>query len=448
MPTSSEIETVIPPKFKTTLEERVNKPYCDPGKRMDFIFFFEAIQSNPNGDPDAGNLPRIDPTDNHGIVTDVATKRKIRDYLHAAYRRPIFIQNRTALNTLYFNEARDLKNKLEDSDKDKKEVESVFAEISAKQADSSEKKTKDLGKEFLQLFEIDKEQSEDDEKQDFEVWLIELSQQVDTIEYDSDEKKLIYSGDAKKGKHQDIEKEIKEAIGEVPKHLGSNFTSLCKIIAKTAKGGGSRKGKELVKRQMAESFDDIRLFGAVLTGGTNAGQIRGPLQLTFARSEDPIIPIESSITRCAITTAADFLKKETEMGRKPWVSWALYRQCGFYNAPLGAAPEKGGTGVTCEDLARFWEAFAHMFQDAKSAANGRIQVRDLIVFVHDDPSGRGCAPFHMLEKKINLQKKKRISELTKGYEEVYEPITIEDEDKMNKVGVTVHRPLEDLWPDL
>jgi CRISPR-associated protein Csd2 len=201
-----------------------------------------------------------------------------------------------------------------------------------------------------------------------------------------------------------------------------------------------------MKRMMCAEFDDIRLFGAVLTAGTNAGQIRGPMQLTFARSLKPIIPIESSITRVAITKASDFLRKQTEMGRKPWVSWAAYEQHGFYNAPLGAAPDEGGTGITREDLAGFWEAVANMFPEAKSAANGRMNVCELFVFVHDN--ARGCAPFHKLREKMILKEREGLTETTKGFVETYGKISINDQDKLATVGITIHRPLEDLWPQL
>lgn len=432
-----------------------DKPYCDPSKRMDFVLFFEVHQGNPNGDPDAGNLPRVDPTDNHGIVTDVATKRKIRDYLQAALGRTIFIQNKTALNTLYVEAARDLQKSPALKEDEQEEVESIFAELSDEVAKSGKKKEADLSKKFLELLEAntpaqpegEPTEGDDEESASFVAWLGDLEANgLETISYEPSVRRLIYSGDAKDAKG--IRQSITEAIPAIPKKFEKAVSALCALIAKAAKGGGTRKGKELVKRDMCRKFDDIRLFGAVLTAGTNAGQIRGPMQLTFARSLKPIIPIESSITRIAITKASDFLRKQTEMGRKPWVSWAAYEQNGFYNAPLGASPDTGGTGVTKNDLARFWEAIANMFSEAKSAANGLMNVCDLIVFVHDDGKGRGCAPFHLLRKKIILSERDGITEFTKGFDQVYKPVIIESEEKLKGAGVSVYRPLKDLWPDL
>ncbi len=216
--------------------------------------------------------------------------------------------------------------------------------------------------------------------------------------------------------------------------------------AKGKGGAQERKARDAVKRKMCELYDDIRLFGAVLTAGTNAGQIRGPLQLTFARSLQPILQMDAAITRCAITTSADFAKKQTEFGRKPWLDWAVYRQYGFFNPLLGEQ-----TGVTKEDLARFWESLACMFRNSDSASKGYMEMRDIAVFVHDHK--RGDAPSHVLFEKIKIgvhkadqngrpEGKEATVIKCDGFDEYY---TIEAPPKVG--SVEVFRPLQDIWSD-
>lgn len=425
--------------MRKTYENIIDKAYCDPTKRMDFILFFEVEGGNPNGDPDAGNLPRIDPTDNFGIVTDVATKRKIRDYFQAVLNRPIFIQNKTALNSLYFETAREsCKSDSTISEDDKESIRSLatFLTPSEKSDDAYDK----LLSEKIKIAESEFT---------FAEWLEE--NELNNVDFEPNNRVLGYLGENKEAKKigEEIISEL-ELSDEVKALITKAKTGLAALIAVGKKKSGKlgREGLEAMKRAMCNSFDDIRLFGAVLTAGTNAGQIRGPMQLTFARSLEQIIPIESSITRVAITKASDFLKKQTEMGRKPWLSWATYEQHGFYNAPLGTDPSNGGSGVTREDLARFWEAIAYMFPSAKSASNGYMEAVELIVFVHDDDKGRSCAPFFKLREKARPVKREDATDMTKGFSNMYEPITIADEDKLNANGITVHRPLADLRPSL
>jgi CRISPR-associated protein Csd2 len=436
--------------MRKTYKDIIEKAYCDPSKRMDFILFFEVEQGNPNGDPDAGNLPRIDPTDNYGIVTDVATKRKIRDYIDSAHQEQIFIQNRTALNSCILDTARSIANGEKESEdesddetaKNQELAKGFFAEISASDTESKDKKTSKRADEFLKLILSPGNGDVNPTLSEFGEFLKSI--ESSTLIFEADKSRLTYCGDHKK--EGDIKNGLLEEI-EVPLGFEKQFNSLIKLLSQ-AKGDPSRETKDLVKRRMARRYYDIRMFGAVLTAGTNAGQIRGPMQLTFARSLEPIVPIEASITRVAITTAADFLKKQTEMGRKPYVSWAAYEQHGFYNAPLGAEPNNGGTGISKEDLARFWEALAYMFPEAKSASNGYMEAVELLVFVHDDEKGRSCAPFFKIREKVKLAKHKDATETTKGFFKVYDPVTVDDEEKLAACGVSVFRPFKDLRPDL
>jgi len=258
--------------------------------RQEFVFYFDAFDCNPNGDPDAGNLPRIDPETQHGLVTDVCIKRKVRNMIQmwadnqSPYR--IFIQNTEALNSLI-----------------------AKAEPVAKK-------------------EID----------------------------------------PKTGKEKEVERK--------------------------------REERERAKRWMMEHFYDIRTFGAVMSTGTNAGQVRGPIQIGFSRSVDPIFQMECSITRIAITTPEDFERKETEMGRKALVNYALYRLHGFYN-PFLASQElnkTNGTGFNAADLAALYRALANMFEFDHSGGRGEMHAQALFVFQHKDSLGN--APSHHLFKLV------------------------------------------------
>lgn len=257
--------------------------------RYDFVLFFDVKDGNPNGDPDAGNLPRIDPETGHGLVTDVCLKRKVRNYVqlekNGAEGYDIFVKEKAILNRAIQGAYEALGIDLNEPPADKK--------------DGEKRKTK--------------------------------------------------------GESQGSE-------------VGKGNTFMC------------------------ASYYDIRTFGAVLSTGANAGQVRGPVQLTFSRSADQIVPLEHSITRMAVTTEADAEKQQGDnrtMGRKFTVPYALYRCHGFVSAPLAQK-----TGFTGEDLELFWKALENMFEHDRSAARGQMAARKLIVFKHD--SRMGSAPAHQL----------------------------------------------------
>ncbi|MGA8026751.1 MAG: type I CRISPR-associated protein Cas7, partial [Bryobacteraceae bacterium] len=257
--------------------------YCDPSKRHDFVFLFDVTNGNPNGDPDAGNLPRVDPETNRGIVTDVCIKRKIRDYVQGVLGQPIYIQGETALNKLYSKALEDTK---------------LSQPAKLKLIDYPKLKA------YLENEEVD-----------FGEWLAGVD--ADGFDYDPESTEVTYLGEAKKAsdiqKHLtgdvEIEGDVKRAVSE----LSGEIAKACKKVKV------SREARSKTKEDMRDGYWDARMFGAVLTGGTNAGQIRGPMQLTFATSIDPIVPRDISITRVAITRQADMLRKQTEMGRKAYV---------------------------------------------------------------------------------------------------------------------------------
>lgn len=242
-------------------------------KRYEFVLFFEVENGNPNGDPDAGNMPRIDPETSVGLVTDVCLKRKVRNYIDLAKGGmspyDIYVRENAVLNRV------------------------------------NEEAYKEKG----------------------------IKSEAKKLPKDADQAKAVTS-------------------------------------------------------YMCNRFFDIRAFGAVMTTEVNCGQVRGPVQLSFARSLDPIVPQEITITRMAVTNEKD-AEKEKTMGRKHIVPYALYRLEGYISAPLA---EK--TDFSEADLAVFWEALLNMFEHDHSAARGRMASRKLVVFEHD--SKLGNAPAHKL----------------------------------------------------
>ena len=272
--------------------------------RYDFVILFDVENGNPNGDPDAGNMPRVDPETGYGLVTDVCLKRKIRNY-----------------------------------------VETV--------------------------------------KEDDPGYRIYIKDQVP-----------LQRCDAEAGTDFGIKIEL-EAIQKAKKKEEA------KAIASKLKANDPNIDLKL-RDWMCQNFFDIRTFGAVMTtfgkGALNCGQVRGPVQLSFARSIDPILPQEITITRVAITTEADAEKKGTEMGHKYIVPYALYRAEGFVSANLA----RRVTGFSEEDLKLLWQAILNMFEHDHSAARGQMAVRELIVFKHD--SELGNAPAHKLFDTVHVER--------------------------------------------
>lgn len=265
--------------------------------RYEFVILFDVENGNPNGDPDAGNMPRIDPETNLGIVTDVCLKRKIRTY-----------------------------------------VETV--------------------------------------KEDATGYRIYIKDGVPLNRSDNEAFKTVDIPDAASMKADELKKAIKQSGKDVD---------------------------TLVRDYMVDNFFDVRTFGAVMTtmmkGNLNCGQLRGPVQLGFARSVDPVIPQEITITRIAITTEADADKKNTEMGRKYILPYGLYRCEGYISANLA----RKTTGFSEEDLELLWDAILNMFEHDHAAGRGKMAVRKLIIFKHD--SELGNAPAHKLFDLVTVEKK-------------------------------------------
>ena len=272
--------------------------HLDVSRRHDFVLLLDVTDGNPNGDPDAGNLPRVDPETMQGLITDVAIKRKVRDWVDAARgdegRYKVYVQSGgPALNALH-------------------------------------------------------------------------QRAYDALD-------LTSTG-------------TRQNRGDVDK----------------------------ARAWMCQNFYDIRMFGAVMTTGVNCGQVRGPIQLTFARSLDPIVPLDLSITRVAVTREEDAQVvvgeeggegtggKVTEMGRRALVPYGLYRARGFFNPHFAQQ-----TGVTEEDLALFWQALQMMWDLDRSSSRGLMACRGLYVYTHENWLGN--APAHQLFERVAVQRQEDVT---------------------------------------
>ena len=259
--------------------------------RFDFVLFFDVKNGNPNGDPDAGNMPRIDPETGHGIVSDVCLKRKVRNYV-------------------------DL--------------------VKGQDVDGPDVAEGELG---------------------YKIYVQEGA--------------VLNERNKKAYVHYDM----KPSEKKLPK---------------------GEQDRLKVTKFMCDNFFDIRSFGAVMTTGVNCGQVRGPIQMCFAESVDPVMPMEMSITRMAVTKEED-AEKERTMGRKQYIPYGLYRVEGFVSASLA---EK--TGFSQEDLDLFFSALMNMFENDRSAARGLMSSRKWFVCKHE--SKLGNAPAHRLFEAVKVNR--------------------------------------------
>jgi CRISPR-associated protein Csd2 len=324
--------------------------------RYDFLLLFDVKDGNPNGDPDAGNLPRVDAETGRGLVTDVCLKRKVRNYVSLkhdfASPNSIYIREKAVLGRAHVEAFQALGIEL-------------GQEVSAV-----------IPPELLPEFEEAQLPDGLSVKEEDEVSRLILDADVD-----KDEMKT-WLKDAKKEK--------------------SISTSLQKFLSELTKQGKTRKPKqEEVSRgreYRCQHYYDIRTFGAVMSlkSAPNCGQVRGPVQLTFGRSVDPIVTLEHSITRMAVATEAEAEKQSGDnrtMGRKFTVPYGLYVAHGFVSSHLAAQ-----TGFSAGDLQLFWEALVSMFEHDHSAARGEMSTRGLYIFKH--ASELGNVPAHSLFKLV------------------------------------------------
>ena len=333
------------------------KIHCDPSKKHDFVLVFDGADGNPNGDPDAGNLPRTDPETMEGLVTDVALKRKVRNFVAFVAEDDEYASRRESLNIYVEHKGTALNAQHRKA-------------YRAKQIPTSEPGRQRITDEAL----------------------IEFFSRVQpggftlTEPTEDSPRELVYSGELSK---EDLTATL-DAIGEqnpAAKKFAQDVSKRAKEIKPT------RQQVEDVRGWMCEHFYDIRMFGAVMTTGVNAGQVRGPLQLTFSRSVSPIIPQDLAITRVAVTREEEQDKKDTEIGRKTLIPYGLYIGRGFFSPHLAKQ-----TGVTDADLELFWDALVYMWDFDRSASRGTMSPRGLYVFTHDKSFGN--APAHELFERI------------------------------------------------
>lgn len=334
------------------------KPHCDPSKRHDFVLVFDVADGNPNGDPDAGNLPRTDPETLQGLVTDVALKRKVRNFVAMAgedfddsARLKIFVEHHGVLNDqirrAYVAQGMDAGKRVETEVAD----EAVVANL-----------RESVGE-------------------------IPTAFSFTDVPDDSDEKpKVAYSGEYSDTEFKATMDELSDALSAKAKKL---FTDLKKSSGKPDK---NRDNVEKARTWMCANFYDVRMFGAVMSTGLNAGQVRGPMQLTFSRSVDPVVPQDLAVTRVAVTDEKDREKLQT-IGRKTLIPYGLYIGHGFFSPHLAKQ-----TGVAAEDLELFWDALVYMWDFDRSASRGMMAPRGLYVFTHENKLGN--APAHKLFEKV------------------------------------------------
>jgi CRISPR-associated protein Csd2 len=337
--------------------------------RYDFVLLFDVTDGNPNGDPDAGNLPRVDAETGMGLVTDVCLKRKVRNYVQIVKKaeKPydIYIKEKAVLGRAHVTAFKELGIELGEGGKN------VIPE-------SLTEKISELSlPEGLTLTE------EENEKGDLLTFL--------NVSFDFDKKYLTDFWKENKT-FANTNKEIKQLIDNLVKNVKS----------RKPKAEETEKGREW----MCKNFYDIRAFGAVLSlkSAPNCGQVRGPIQLTFGRSIEPVVALEHSITRMAVATEAEAEKQSGDnrtMGRKFTIPYGLYLTHGFISAHLAEQ-----TGFNEDDLQLFWDALKTMFDHDHSAARGMMSTRKLLVFKHN--TALGNAPAHQLFDLINI---KRIDEL-------------------------------------
>lgn len=367
--------------------------HLDPTKRHDFVFLFDVEKANPNGDPDAGNLPRVDPETMCGFTTDVSIKRKVRDYLQLTYGLPMFIQSEAALNRLIFEAAEEAgavlpSTTLGDGNDDKLLLELFRQKGEIENIEVDEKTVRYVGESFKK-----KE--------------IQGALKWDAIGVSDDEIKSLADALAESDEFKDeapTKKQIEVALKQLADRLVSSVTN--------KKGTLEKADRDNARAKMIEKYFDVRMFGAVLSTGLNAGQVRGPTQLTFSKSLHPIYRMDCGITRKAVTKEADRKRKENEMGRKPVVNYGLYRGFGFYSPYLAQKTPKteltsDNISVTKADLEHLWEALWKGFDNDHSASR-HICPRGVYVFTHSN--ARGNAPSHRLFEMLRVELKKELQD--------------------------------------
>lgn len=285
-------------------------------RRYDFVLVFDVKDGNPNGDPDAGNLPRLDAETGHGLMTDVALKRKVRN--------------------------------------------------------------------FVGLVKDQDERAPEPGEKRFEIYVREKA--ILNLQHERAYSALNLAAPQEEQAQAALELEAPDGKKQKP-------------AKDKRKGSADEVGQ--ARQWMCQNFFDVRTFGAVMSTGVNCGQVRGPVQLTFARSVEPIVALEHTITRMAVTKEEDAKNQDGDnrtMGRKHTVPYGVYVAQGFVSSFLAKQ-----TGFGADDLELLWQALGQMFEHDRSAARGMMATRGLYVFEHD--SELGNAPAHALFERLHIAPK-------------------------------------------
>lgn len=336
--------------------------HFDPKRRHDFVLLFDVTDGNPNGDPDGGNMPRTDAETSHGLVTDVAIKRKIRNYIATFSEYEATEEQKKRLNI--FVEHHGVLNE---------NIRRAYTEQGLATGKPASEQLKDKDADVLAVLREHQHLLHNA----FTFTDSEGEAQEDVMP------SLAYSGELSTIELNDA----LEQMGEVYSHKGvKKFIDA--LVKKAGKPDKNRDNTEKARKWMCNNFYDVRMFGAVMSTGLNAGQVRGPIQITFARSFDPVLPQDLAVTRVAVTDTKDREKLQT-IGRKTLIPYGLYMARGFYSPFLAQQ-----TGVNQQDLELLWEALVKMWDLDRSASRGLMAPRGLYVFSHD--SQLGNAPAHKL----------------------------------------------------
>lgn len=380
-----------PPKVETAEGYRIE---CDPTKRHDFLYLFDCEMGNPNGDPDADGAPRVDPETGHGIVTGVALKRRVRNYVALASeyeaddarrdRLGIFIAHRGILNE-----------KIREAHEQSGLPVGKRVQRQVRDAEAAAELAELAGDDLLPSgFSVPTDGS------------------------------LSYTGEL-------VPRELKAALDGLAAEHALSKKARAAIEGAAREAGRperSRANTETAGRYMRDHNYDVRMFGAVMQTGLNAGQALGPLQLVDARSLHPVAPMEMTITRTAVTREEESDQKLSTIGRRYVIPYGLYLARGFFTHHYARE-----TGADADDLALFWDALAKMWELDRSASRGMMSARGLLVFTHDHPFGD--APAHKLFSRLKVEPKDDAAS-PRSFDDF--GVTVDDSDLPK--GVTLTRP--------
>lgn len=366
--------------------------HLDPTKKHDFAYLFDCTMGNPNGDPDDEAAPRMDLETNVGIVSAVAIKRRVRDYVEHAAK---YETDENLLERFGIFMSHGVLN------------EKIRAAHEASGLPTGKTVTRSLT----------------DASVASELSLLDSSDALPPgFSVSVEDGTLTYTGEIPLSELRDILNQLE------------NEPRISRKARRTLDGAATAAGrpeKNLANSQTAgeyirQHYYDVRMFGAVMTTGLNAGQIRGPMQIVNAQSVHPVTPMEMTITRSSVTREED-RDKERTMGRKTVIPYGLYKAVGFYNPPDAKA-----SGIEAKDLELFWGSLESMWEIDRSASRGLMSTQKLVIFTHDHPLGN--APAHRLFSRLSVIQKPAV-ETPRSYTDF--DVSVDQSNLPSGVSVTI-----------